>query len=74
MVIELGPLRILDMLLVTLFDNVISVCFVLLVMASLGMNVFFVTPPNVTLLVGAVFKLSCRALLVTPVTSSVFFI
>jgi hypothetical protein len=73
MVVEPGPLRI-PLVLETLFENVTVLWFLLLVIASLGMKVFLVTPPNVTLLVAVVFKLISWVLLIATVTfSPVFF-
>lgn len=70
---EPGPLCI-PHVLVTLFENVTVLQFVLLVITSLGMKVFLVTPPNVTLLVALVFELRSWALLIGVVTfSPVFF-
>lgn len=72
-VMEPGPLCI-PHVLVTLFVNVTVLQFVLLVIISLGMKVFLVTPPNVTLLVAVVFDLRSWALLIPVVTfSPVFF-
>lgn len=70
---EPGPLCI-PHVLVTLFENVIVLQFVLLVITSLGMKVFLVTPPNVTLLVAVVFDLRSWALFIGVMTfSPVFF-
>jgi len=55
------------------FDNARRLSFVLLVIASLGINVFLVTPPNVTLFLAAVFKLGSRTLLLALVTFSLGF-
>ena len=56
------------------FDNARRLSFVLLIIASLGINVFLVTPPNVTLFLAAVFKLDSWALFMAVVTfSPVFF-